>query len=133
MANKSNWKGSESKAAQLFPGAKRRLRTMGDWGIVADDVVWGPEHMEYTQPTTTTAKETRVVKEWGVYIEVKKRSKSFLTNLFYEMKEKYARLKGNALVLVVHLKGNRQQLVIVEGDFFKELIEAWAAKKKLRS
>lgn len=159
MANKSNWKSSEKKAAELFPGGIRRPRVGGTYAKIADDVIWGPE-LERTErvqikvkvkvrdPKTGRKKSTgktrkmmitqpRVIKRGfceeisPIYIESKKRNKSETVRFFRESEKKYFQNTGDRLVLVQHVLGEHRQFATVDGDFFKELIRAWCMERNL--
>ena len=135
MANVSNWKGSERKAARLFPGGVRRPRVGGTYALLADDVCWGAEKL------LSHRRPPRIVKRClnvsagigGVYIDCKKKAKSALFKEFIEVEKKYLRRKIDRLVLVTHRKGDHRQLVTVDDQFFGDLIRAWCAKYGLFS
>lgn len=145
MANKSNWKGTESKAAALFPGGKRRHRVgLGDYYLIADDIVWGHEHIESEKIPGKNGKrawtQRRVVKnrlqQTGgeaeyppVYIDAKKKTKTFLHTEFTRILDKYTRGGEGRLVIVRQKFNDKLILVTVDGDFFEELIEAWCVQK----
>lgn len=122
--NTSNWKGSEVKAAKLFPGGRRRARVGGTYALVADDVIWGPERLLNGNPPRVV-KAALGGKYSSCYIEVKKRSSCAVTTMFKTTEKKYRVGDDNRLVMVIHPKYDKRQYVMVADEFFAELIRAW--------
>ena len=127
MANKSNWKGSEAKAALLFPGARRRTRVGGGtYALLADDIVWGPEVM--ATDGKSISKMPMFPGAKPIYIDVKKRARIALVTEFKKAEKKY---KG-CLILIAHKKNDSRQFVLVDDEFFSELIAAWCKYRELK-
>jgi hypothetical protein len=132
--NTSNWKGSEAKAAKLFPGGRRRTRVGGGtYALVADDVIW------LFREKTIPGKNPRVVKKTihaadpipPLYIEVKKRASSQMVTTFRQSEKKYFTDSHDRLVLVTHVKGERRQFVMMDDTFFHELLLSWCRERGL--
>lgn len=126
--SKSNWKGSERKAALLFPGGKRRLRVGAFSNLVsADDIKlhWCVEKKLGNQ----IVKIPRVSAKPGVYVDVKKKGKSSVVSEFKAMEAKYCKTKYKGrMLLITHLKGDNRQFVTMADEFFQEMFEAWYLK-----
>jgi hypothetical protein len=134
LANTSNWKGTEHKAAKLFPGGRRRTRVGGGtYALIADDVIWGPEvqigDKVFKYPLITLDGH-RVP---PLFIECKKRTAISTVSEFKKAESKYRPLyKGveggdrpAELVAVFHVKNDHRQYVLVSDSFFKELLRCW--------
>jgi hypothetical protein len=127
--NKSNWKGSEKKAARLFPGGTRRLRVgMGSYASVADDVVWGPEKILAHSVEKLDLRGSEF-SDPPVYIEVKKREKIEAVKLLKEAEAKYRRKSADRLVLVLHVKNDPRQFVLVPDEFFAAMLRSWCHER----
>ena len=123
--SKSNWKGSERKAAKLFPGGSRRLR-MGAFSsmVSADDIRL--EWCKEIKIGNRIVKVPRVSAKPGVYVDVKKKATTSLVTGFDAMEEKYCTSKyGGRMILITHKKGDSRQLVTMADEFFKEMFDAW--------
>lgn len=138
MANKSNWKYTEKKAARLFPGGRRRPRVGGDYSMLADDVIFGPEIARSEGGKTWV--EKLPLKGMGgrlilppVFIECKKRKAVKAISDYRRTEAKYIRLyqkpegekAGANLVMVFHVLREQRQFVMLSDSFFHELFSAW--------
>lgn len=137
--NRSNWKGSETKLAKLFPGGKRRTRVGGGtYAEVADDVIW------LFKERRRSGKTPRIIKLaieipaglvakyiYPIYIESKKRARCELVSFFKTSEKKYFQCPEDRLALGIHVKHDPRLFVMVDERFFKELIEHWYYSKGL--